>query len=219
VEIILIGAQASGKGTQAEILAQELGIPHVSSGDLFRAEIEKHATTGLKVQEYIDRGKLVPDDLTVTMLLKYLQQPDCESGALIDGFPRTLAQAKALDEGMQACGKRVDIVVYLDVPREELFKRLAGRYICKAHQHVYNIYSHPPEVPGVCDLDGSELCQRSDDIGDAVQRRLEIFFKQTVHLLDYYSKQGKVLEVNGDQTIEKVHQTIVDALYKQVANF
>jgi adenylate kinase len=217
VNIILIGAQGSGKGTQAEMLAQALGVPHVASGDLFRQEIEEQTETGLQAREYIDRGKLVPDDLTVRMILNRLQQPDCQSGVLMDGFPRTLAQAEALDQNLQAVGRQVDAVVYLNVPREELLRRLSGRYICKAHQHVYNIYSRPPKVAGVCDLDGSELYQRSDDVGEAVQRRLDIFFHETIHLLDYYGEQGKVIEVNGNQGIEEVQLALVDAIRKRMS--
>ena len=212
MNIILIGAQGSGKGTQAEMLAQALGVPHVASGDLLRKEIEERTETGLKAREYMDRGKLVPDDLTVAMVLKRLKQPDCEAGVLMDGFPRTLAQAKALDKNLRTLDRQIDGVVYLKVPRAELLHRLSGRYICKAHQHVYNIYSRPPKVAGRCDLDGSELYQRSDDVGAAVTRRLDIFFNETIHLLDYYGKQGKVVEVNGDQGIDEVQQALIDAI-------
>jgi adenylate kinase len=217
VNIILIGAQGSGKGTQAEMLAQALGVPHVASGDLFRQEIEEKTETGLQAREYIDRGKLVPDDLTVRMILNRLKQPDCQAGVLMDGFPRTLAQAEALDQNLRAVGRQIDAVVYLNVPREELLRRLSGRYICKAHQHVYNMYSRPPKVAGVCDLDGSELYQRSDDVGEAVQRRLDIFFNETIHLLDYYGGQGKVIEVNGNQGIEEVQLALVDAIRKRMS--
>jgi adenylate kinase len=216
VNIILIGAQGSGKGTQAEMLAQALGVPHVASGDLFRQEIEERTETGLQAREYIDRGKLVPDDLTVAMILNRLKQPDCQAGVLMDGFPRTLAQAEALDENLRELGRRIDAVVYLQVPREELLRRLSGRYICKAHQHVYNIYSRPPKVAGRCDLDGSELYQRSDDVGSAVTRRLDIFFNETIHLLDYYGNQKKVVEVNGNQGIDEVHQALVNAIHTRV---
>jgi adenylate kinase len=216
VNIILIGAQGSGKGTQAEMLAQALGVPHISSGDLFRKEIEEKTETGLKASEYIDRGELVPDDLTVAMILNRLKQPDCEPGVLMDGFPRTITQAEALDQGLREVGKQINVVVYLTVPREELLKRLSGRYICKANQHVYNIYTRPPKVAGICDLDGSELYQRSDDVGEAVQRRLDIFFNQTIHLLDYYGNQEKVVEVNGNQGIAEVHQALVDAIRKRM---
>lgn len=212
VNIILIGAQGSGKGTQAEMLAQAFGIPHVASGDLFRKEIEEGTEIGRKASTYIDRGELVPDDLTVAMILHRLQQPDCIPGVLMDGFPRTIAQAEALDEGLRVVDKQLDSVVYLNVPRAELLKRLSGRYICKAHQHVYNIYSRPPKVAGVCDQDGSELYQRSDDVGEAVARRLDIFFTQTIHLLDYYGKQGKVVEVDGNQGIAEVQQALGDAI-------
>ena len=216
MNIILIGAQGSGKGTQAEMLAQALGVPHVASGDLFRKEIEERTDTGLKASGYIDRGELVPDDLTVAMILHRLKQPDCEPGVLMDGFPRTIAQAEALDQGLREVEKQINVVVYLNVPRQELLQRLSGRYICKAHQHVYNIYTRPPEQAGVCDLDGSELYQRSDDVGEAVQRRLDIFFSQTIHLLDYYGNQGKVVEVNGNQGIAEVHQALVDGIRKRL---
>lgn len=217
MNIILIGAQGSGKGTQAEMLAQAFGIPHVASGDLFRKEIEEGTEIGRKASTYIDRGELVPDDLTVAMILHRLQQPDCIPGVLMDGFPRTIAQAEALDEGLRVVGKQLDRVVYLQVPRAELLKRLSGRYICKAHQHVYNIYSRPPKVAGVCDQDGSELYQRSDDVGEAVARRLDIFFTQTIRLLDYYGKQGKVVEVDGNQGIVEVQQALVDAIRVQMS--
>ena len=216
MNIILIGAQGSGKGTQAEMLAKAFGVPHVASGDLFRKEIEERTETGQKAKTYIDRGELVPDGLTVAMILQRLKQPDCEPGVLMDGFPRTIAQAEALDEGLGKVGKQVNRVVYLNVPREELLQRLSGRYICKANQHVYNIYSRPPRVEGVCDQDGSELYQRSDDVGEAVQRRLDIFFHQTIRLLDYYGKQGKVVEVNGNQGIAEVQQALVDAIRKHI---
>jgi len=216
VEIILIGAQGSGKGTQAEMLAQALGIPHVASGDLFRKESEEKTEIGLKAREYLDRGELVPDDVTIAMVLNRLKQPDCEPGVLLDGFPRTIAQAEALDKGLLELGRQVNAVVYLNVPRKELLQRLAGRYICRAHQHVYNIYTRPPKKPGICDLDGSELYQRSDDVGEAVQRRLDIFFNQTIRLLDYYRQQGKVIEVNGNQAIDKVHHALVDSVRKRM---
>jgi adenylate kinase len=218
VEIVLIGAQGSGKGTQAQMLAQAFGVPHISSGELFRKEIEEQTAIGLQAGAYLDRGELVPDDLTVAMILQRLQQADCQPGVLMDGFPRTIAQAQALDEGLREVGKQIHAVVYLNVPREELLQRLSGRYICKAHQHVYNVYTRPPLKAGVCDLDGSELYQRSDDVGEAVQRRLDIFFKQTIHLLDFYGKQGKVVEVNGNQGIDEVHHALVDALRKRMGS-
>ena len=210
--IILVGAQGSGKGTQAEMLTQALGVAHVASGDLFRKAIDEKTELGLKAKVYIDRGELVPDDLTVTMVLKRLEEPDCSQGALFDGFPRTVAQAEVLDKGLGGVGKQIDLAIYLQVPREELLNRLSGRYICRAKQHVYNISTHPPKVADVCDIDGSELYQRSDDTGEAVQRRLDIFFNETIQLLDYYENQKKLVEVDGNQDIDQVQQSLLDVI-------
>jgi len=218
VYIILVGAQGSGKGTQAEMLSETLGIPHLASGDLFRKAIDEKTELGLKVKVYMDRGELVPDDLTVVMVLGRLAMPDCARGVILDGFPRTVAQAQALDNGLQRAGKQIDIAIYLKVPREELLKRLSGRYICRANQHVYNIYSNPPKVPGVCDIDGSELYQRPDDLGEAVQTRLDIFFNETVQLLDYYGSQHKLAEVNGNQGIDQVQSELLETIQKRQAS-
>ncbi len=216
--IILVGAQGSGKGTQAEMLSETLGIPHLASGDLFRKAIDEKTELGLKVKVYMDRGELVPDDLTVTMMLGRLAMPDCARGVILDGFPRTVAQAQALDNGLQRAGKQIDIAIYLKVPREELLKRLSGRYICRANQHVYNIYSNPPKVPGVCDIDGSELYQRPDDLGEAVQTRLDIFFNETIQLLDYYGSQHKLAEVNGNQGIDQMQSELLETIQKRQAS-
>jgi len=216
VNIILIGAQGSGKGTQAEQLERTLGIPHVASGDLFRKAIDEKADLGLKAKTYLDRGELVPDDITVAMVLGRLEEPDCSAGVLLDGFPRTVAQAQALDKGLQDAGRQIDLVIYLNVPREELLRRLSGRYICRANQHVYNVNSHPPKVAGICDLDGSELYQRSDDTGEAVQRRLDIFFNETIRLLDYYGGQHKLREVNGNQSIDQVQAALLKTIEEGV---
>jgi adenylate kinase len=212
VFIILVGAQGSGKGTQAVLLSQILGVSHIASGDLFRKAIDEKTELGMKAKTYIDRGELVPDDLTVTMVVKRLEEPDCSQGVLFDGFPRTVAQAEVLDKGLQEVKKKIDLAIYLQVPREELLKRLSGRYICRANQHVYNINSHPPKVAGVCDIDGSELYQRSDDTGEAVQKRLDIFFNETIRLLDYYGNQKKLVEVDGNQDIERLQQSLLSVI-------
>ena len=212
MNVILIGAQGSGKGTQADLLAGELGLPHVSSGDLFRQAMAEKTELGLKVKTYMDRGELVPDDLTVAMVLSRLTMPDCANGVILDGFPRTVAQEQALDEGLQKVGKQIDLVFYLEVPREELLTRLSGRYICRANQHVYNVNTRPPKTPGVCDIDGSPLFQRPDDTGEAVQRRLNIFFSETIHLLDYYRQQGKLVVVDGNRPIEQVRASLLAAI-------
>ncbi len=212
MNVILIGAQGSGKGTQADLLANALGLPHVSSGDLFRKAMAEKSELGLKVKTYMDRGELVPDDLTVAMILARLTMSDCAAGVILDGFPRTVAQEQALDEGLQNVGKQIDLVFYLEVPREELLARLSGRYICRANQHVYNVNSRPPKTPGVCDIDGSLLYQRPDDTGEAVQRRLNIFFSETIHLLGYYRDQGKLVVVDGNRPVEQVQATLLEAI-------
>lgn len=212
MNIILIGAQGSGKGTQSEFLSKTLKLRHVASGDLFRKAFDEKTELGLQAKAYVDRGELVPDEITVAMVLSCIKELDGMAGLLLDGFPRTVAQAQALDTGLQDLGQQIDVVVYLDVPREELFRRLAGRLICRAHQHVYHIHFHPPKVAGVCDLDGSELYQRADDEPEAVQRRLNIFFNQTVQVLSYYGKQHKLEVVDGNQRIDQVQAALLEAI-------
>jgi adenylate kinase len=210
VNILLIGAQGSGKGTQAEKLSAALHLRHISSGDLFRQATSERTREGLQAQAYLDRGELVPDSITIAMVLARIARPDCSSGILLDGFPRTIAQARALDTNMRRIRRHMDAAVYLDVKREELITRLSGRYICHAHQHIYNIATRPPKVAGICDIDGSALYQRSDDKGEAVAKRLDTFFNETIKLLDYYDSQQKLIVVNGNQNIEEVH---ADMLY------
>ncbi len=213
MNIILIGAQGSGKGTQAKNLAKTLGIHHISSGDLFRIVSKNGTQLGEQVKSLLDRGELVPDDLTVCMILQRISEPDAQrDGVLLDGFPRTIAQAQALDEGLDHENQVIHCAVYLKVPRDVLLHRLSGRYICRANQHVYNVDTNPPQVPDICDIDGSELYQRSDDQGPAVQKRLDIFFHETIHLLDYYQSQGKLVEVNGNQSIEQVSKSLLDGV-------
>ena len=212
MDLLLIGAQGSGKGTQAEKLSQALGIPHVASGDLFRKAFDEKTELGIKANSYMDRGELVPDNLTVPMVLSRIEESDCVRGVLLDGFPRTISQAQALDKGLHRVGRQIDLAVYLNVPRAELLSRLSGRYICRANQHVYNVRANPPKVPGVCDLDGSELYQRTDDAGEAVQKRLDIFFNETIHLLDYYGSQQKLVEVNGNLPIDQMQKVLLNEI-------
>jgi adenylate kinase len=217
VDIILIGAQGSGKGTQAEMLSQTLKVCHVASGDLFRKALDEQSGLGLKVKAYLDRGELVPDSLTVAMVLERIAQPDCIPGILLDGFPRTVAQAQALDHNLQPINRRIDMAIYLEVPRAELLKRLSGRFICRAHQHVYNIATHPSKIAGICDIDGSPLYQRSDDTGEAIQKRLDIFFSETIHLLDYYKIQRKLVTMNGNQGIDQVQRDLLRIIRSTIA--
>ena len=212
MNIVLIGAQGSGKGTQADMLAQKMGIFHLASGDLFREEIGKKTDLGLKAKAFMDRGELVPDEVTISMVLNRIASLPDAQGVLLDGFPRTIHQAQALDAGLQKIDRKIDLGIYLKVPREELLDRLSGRYICRANQHVYNITSKPPKVSGVCDIDGSELYQRSDDTGEAIQTRLDIFFSETIQLLDFYDKQNKLAEINGNQDIDEVQEELLQTI-------
>jgi len=212
MNIVLVGAQGSGKGTQADLLAEKLGIFHLASGDLFREEIGNKTELGLKAKAFMDRGELVPDEVTISMVLNRISSLPDVQGVLLDGFPRTIPQAQALDKGLQTIEKQIDLAIYLNVPREELLDRLSGRYICRAHQHVYNISSKPPKASGVCDIDGSELYQRSDDTGEAIQKRLDIFFSETIQLLDYYDKQHKLTQVNGNQDIDQVQEALLQTI-------
>jgi len=214
MNIVLIGAQGSGKGTQADLLAQKLGIVHLASGDLFREEIGKKTELGLKAKAFMDRGELVPDGVTISMVLHGISNLSSAQGVLLDGFPRTLLQAQALDEGLQQIGQNIELAIYLDVPRAPLLSRLSGRYICRANQHVYNSSSKPPKVSGVCDIDGSELYQRSDDTGEAIQKRLDIFFSETIQLLDYYDKQNRLAEINANQGIDEVQEELLQTIQK-----
>ncbi len=212
MNIILIGAQGSGKGTQADLLSQVFGARHIATGDLFRKALQEKTKFGLQAQVYTDRGELVPDEITVAMVLHCIEEPESTHGVVLDGFPRTLAQAQALDNELQHIGRQIDATVYLNVSRDELLSRLAGRYICRAHQHVYHVKFRPPKVTGVCDLDGSELYQRSDDIGEAIERRLNIFFHETTQVLDFYREQQKLIEVDADPSVKQVQASLLSQL-------
>jgi adenylate kinase len=212
MNLILIGAQGSGKGTQAQMLSQELGLVPLASGDLLRDEIARGTALGREAQRYYDRGDLVPDDIVVGMILARMQELDDAAGIILDGFPRTIPQARTLDERLTSLDQAIDAVIYLEVPRETLLDRLSGRYVCRAHGHVWNIKTRPPARPGICDFDGSELYQRSDDTPEKIARRLDLFFSETIHLLDYYEQQGKVLRLDGSQSVEDVNAEILSGL-------
>lgn len=211
-EILFLGAQGSGKGTQADILASKIGIPHISSGDLIRVAIHTHTPIGEKARSYYDRGELVPDEIIVAMLLGRLTESDCTGGFILDGFPRTLTQAQSLDKALAAHGRGLNQIVYLKADPTVLVKRISNRYICRAQQHPYNIVTNPPKIKGICDIDGSELYQRSDDAEEAVKHRMEIFFSETIKLISYYKKHIRVHEVNGEQPIPDVSKDILGAL-------
>ena len=210
--IIMLGAPGAGKGTQADILSQEMSLPHIASGDLFRQALEKRTGVGLLAKSHMDKGGLVPDEITIKMILERIDQPDCASGCLFDGFPRTLQQAKALDKALRGQGRTIDKATYIEVPDEELVKRLSGRWLCRACQTPYHITNSPPETPGKCDRCGGELYQRSDDREETVKERLSVFLAQTVPILDYYEKQGKLIRVNGNMEMQGVARQIISAL-------
>lgn len=206
---ILIGAPGSEKRTQAKLLSQALGVRSVGSGDLFRKACEERTQLGMISQTYIEYGELVPDALVVAMMLEELEAAHHEPGLVLHGFPRTLAQAQALESALEGFGQQVTLVFYLEVPRDEMLRRVIGRSICRAHRHVYSRYAHRPRVPGVCDLDGSSLYQRSDDVGEALRRRLVISFRENTGVLDFYRKRHTLMTVNGNQGIEQVHEDLL----------
>lgn len=211
--LILFGAQASGKGTQARMLQERFGIPQVATGDLFRTHKSQGTELGQLAQSYMSRGELVPDSVTVAMVEDRLSQPDAESGAILDGFPRNLAQAEALDAMLAKRGAGITAAVYIELSRDVLMKRITGRRTCRNCQAVYNVESKPSKVEGVCDQCGGELVQRADDMDvEAVARRLQLYFEQTTPVVDYYRGKGLLKQVNGDQSIDAVAAAIVTAL-------
>jgi adenylate kinase len=214
--VIMLGAPGAGKGTQADILSQEMNLPHIASGDLFRQALDKKTDVGILARSYMDKGELVPDEITIKMILERVNQSDCASGCLFDGFPRTLQQAKVLDKVLKEQGKSIDKAVYIEVPNEELVKRLSGRWLCRTCQTPYHIINSPPKTPGKCDKCGGELYQRSDDREETVRDRLNIFFAHTVPILDYYEKQNKLIRINGNLGMQAVAKEIISALKPDV---
>lgn len=204
VYIVLLGPPGVGKGTQAKIIAERMGLPHISSGDLFRENIKNGTALGQLAQSFINKGELVPDDVTIGMIRERLSRPDCASGALLDGFPRTTVQAEALDNLLAEFGGRVDYVPYITASEATLVERLSGRWTCRAQGHVFHEKHNPPRQPGLCDFDGSELYQRDDDRAETVVRRIQVYFEQTAPLIAYYRQRGRLYEIDGAQPIEKV---------------
>ncbi len=210
--VILLGPPASGKGTQAARLKEYLGAPHIASGDLFRYNLKNETELGLKAKAYMDRGALVPDDITIGMVLDRLSRPDCEDGALFDGFPRTLPQAKALDEALAEQGAELDRVLNIEVPDEELVERVSGRRICRTCGEPYHVKYKKPEKEGICDLDGGELYQRDDDKPETVRKRIKVYWDQTSPLIDYYREKGILRDIDGDQPIDEVTEELKEAV-------
>ena len=210
--IVLLGPPGAGKGTQAQLVAAKLGLVHISSGDLFREHLRNNSELGQQARSYIDRGELVPDDLTISMVRERLSLEDCQSGALLDGFPRTPAQAEVLADVLEDLDGEVSSVPYISVSTEVLIARLSGRWTCKAAGHIYHELHNPPKKAGICDYDGSELYQREDDKVDTVKRRIQVYLDQTEPLIKYYRDRGLLVEVEGDQPKNEVTASLLMAL-------
>ena len=210
--IVLLGAPGAGKGTQADVLRKRLGIPHIATGDLFRAAIRDATPVGLEAREYMDAGQLVPDAVTIRMLEERLARPDAGGGAILDGFPRTAIQAAALDAFLARQGRVVDAALLIDVPEEDLVERLSGRWICQAAGHPYHLPMNPPRVPGVCDVDGSPLVQRADDRPETIRARLASQLADLNAVVRHYRSTGALRTVDGRHEIDEVSAGLYEAL-------
>ncbi|MBU9710786.1 adenylate kinase [Evansella tamaricis] len=213
MNLILMGLPGAGKGTQAEKIVNKYGIPHISTGDMFRTAIKNGTELGLKAKAFMDKGNLVPDEVTVGIVRERLSNDDCKKGFLLDGFPRTVAQASALDEMLEDLDRQLDHVLYIEVPKEDLFKRLTGRWICPTCGATYHEIYNPPKVSGKCDKDGSELIQRDDDKPETVEKRLEVNLEQTKPLVNFYHEKGYLRNLNGNKDIQEVFEDL-DAILK-----
>ncbi|MBI3363212.1 MAG: adenylate kinase [Chloroflexi bacterium] len=211
--LVLLGAPGAGKGTQAQVLSQKFGLLHVSSGDLFRDNLKRETELGKLAQTYMMRGELVPDDVTIKMVAERLGRPDGAAGAMLDGFPRTPAQAAALETTLVALGGKVNLVLYIKVSPEALMERLTGRWTCRgAGAHVYHMKHNPPRQPGVCDVDGTELYQRDDDMPEKVSTRVGEYLTKTSPLIEYYRGRGRLAEIDGERPIELVTKDLFAAV-------
>jgi len=212
--IVLLGPPGVGKGTQAKILSEESGLAHISSGDLFRENLKNQTELGKLAQTYMTKGELVPDDVTIAMIRERLSRPDCKAGAILDGFPRTPAQADALEDMLHEFGGQVNAVPFITAADNILVERLSGRWTCRANGHIFNEKFNPPKETGKCDFDGSELYQRDDDRAETVKNRIKVYFEQTSPLIDYYRNHGKLIEIDGTQLIGQVTEDLLAALVK-----
>jgi adenylate kinase len=210
--IVLLGPPGAGKGTQAQIISENYGLVHVSSGDLFRDNLKRQTELGKLAQTFMTKGELVPDDVTIGMVRERLTRPDCQKGALLDGFPRTPAQAIALDKMLAEIEGKVTLAPIIEVPAAILIERLSGRWTCKLHGHVFHEKFSPPKKTGVCDEDGSELYQRDDDKSETVANRIKVYKEQTEPLITYYRNAGLLVEIDGTKTIEQVTRDLLAAI-------
>ena len=213
--IVLLGPPGVGKGTQAKMLSEQTGLPQVSSGDLFRENLKNETELGKLAKTYMDKGELVPDDVTIAMVRDRLKRPDCEKGAILDGFPRTPAQAEALETMLADFNGRVDVVPYITADENVLVERIGGRWTCRLNGHIYHEKFNPPRQPGICDEDGSELYQREDDKAATVSNRIRVYLTQTAPLVDFYRSRGTLVEIDGAQAVEQVSEELLSAVRKQ----
>ena len=212
--VILLGAPGAGKGTQVTNVAEKMKLVQISTGDLFRQAVAKGTELGKLAQGFMKEGKLVPDEITIKLVMDQMSVVDTKSGVVFDGFPRSLAQAEALDKAMKENGKKINHVVYIKVSEEELLKRLSGRWVCRSCQTPYHEVSSPPKVKGKCDKCGGELYQRPDDTVETVKKRLKVYFAETAPLIEYYRKAGKLLDIDGEGEISDISRRIITALRK-----
>ena len=212
MKIIMLGAPGAGKGTQAKKIAEKYNIPHISTGDIFRANIKNNTELGKKAKEYMDQGLLVPDELTCDLVTDRIQKDDCSNGFILDGFPRTIPQAEALDKALKAMGQSMDYAINVDVADDNIIDRMSGRRACLKCGATYHIVAIPPKKEGICDACGSELVQRDDDKPETVQKRLDVYHEQTQPLIDYYTKKGIIKDVDGTQQMDDVFNAIVKIL-------
>lgn len=214
IYIVLLGPPGVGKGTQAKILSERSGLVHISSGDIFRENLKNETELGKLAQTYMSKGELVPDDVTIAMIKERLSRPDCKNGAILDGFPRTPAQAEALENMLHEFNGHVDMVPFIAADEDTLVERLSARWTCRAGGHIFNEKFNPEKERGKCDFDGSELYQRDDDKADTVKRRIDVYLEQTSPLISYYRDHGKLVEIDGMQPIEQVTEDLLHALKK-----
>lgn len=212
MKIIMLGAPGAGKGTQAKQIADKYSIPHISTGDIFRANIKNGTELGKKAKQYMDQGALVPDELTCDLVMDRIQQDDCKNGFVLDGFPRTIPQAEALDAALGKINEKMDYAIDVDVPDENIVNRMSGRRACLNCGATYHLISIPPKVEGICDRCGSEIVLREDDKPETVQKRLKVYHGQTQPLIDYYKNQGILKSVDGTQPMDEVFKAIVTIL-------
>ena len=210
--IVLLGGPGSGKGTQAQRLSESLNVPHIASGDLFREHLKNRTELGLKANAFIEQGDLVPDAVTIAMVRERLSERDCAEGAVLDGFPRTVSQADALQAVLAAQGNALTLVAFIRVSKETLIKRLSGRWVCPCDGQMYHELFNPPKVPGKCDSCDGDLYRRPDDVPQVQERRIEVYLEQTLPLVEYYTSKGRLVEIDGERGIEKVESEILDAI-------